>query len=58
MDTKQKLELTIRTATLIKSLSALIGVQDASIAKLMFNEVVQQFSELDSFIEKSVNSVR
>jgi hypothetical protein len=52
MDTRQDLELTIRTATLIKSLSQLIGARDARLSKMMFAEAVEQFGELGSFIDK------
>lgn len=38
MESKQDLELTIRTATLIKSLSSLVGASDARLAKMMFAE--------------------
>ena len=52
MDTKQDIELTIRTATLIKSLSQLVGARDAQLAKLMFIESVEQFGALGKFIDK------
>lgn len=51
MESKQDLELTIRTATLIKSLSSLVGASDARLAKMMFAEAVMQFSELGKFID-------
>lgn len=52
MDSKHDLELTIRTATLIKSLSTLVGASDARLAKMMFAEAVMQFAELGKFIDK------
>lgn len=51
MEKTQDLELTIRTATLIKSLSQLVGVHDAIIARLMFVESVEQFRALGTFID-------
>jgi hypothetical protein len=51
METKQELELTIRTATLLKSVGQLIGVTDARLAKMMFAECVMQFGELGKFID-------
>lgn len=50
METKQDLELTIRTATLIKSLSQLVGARDAHLAKLMFMEATEQYDALAKFI--------
>lgn len=50
MEAKQDLELTIRTATLIKSLSSLIGASDAHLAKLMFMEATEQYDALAKFI--------
>jgi hypothetical protein len=50
VETKQHLELTIRAATLIKSLSQLIGVHDAHLAKLMFMEATEQYDALARFI--------
>lgn len=52
METKQDLELTIRTATLIKSLSSLVGEHSAPVAKMMFAQCVEQFAELGKFIDK------
>jgi hypothetical protein len=57
MEPKQDIELTIRTATLIKSLSHLVGASDARLAKMMFAECVVQFGELGKFIE-SVQSAQ
>lgn len=54
METKQELELTIRTATLIKSLSSLVGVTDAKLARLMFYEAVTQFEALGRFIDSAL----
>lgn len=53
MEAKQQLELTIRTATVIKSLSNLIGVENATVARLMFLETVQQFDELRRFLDST-----
>lgn len=52
METKHKLELTIRTATLLKSLSQLVGIEDATIARMMFAECIEQFTALGDFIDK------
>lgn len=52
MDAKQDLELTIRTATAIKSLSHLIGVGTPQLAKMMYSEAVQQIIALGEFIDK------
>lgn len=52
MNAQQNIELTIRTATLIKSLSQLIGARDASLSKMMFAEAVEQFGQLGRFIDK------
>lgn len=51
MDTKQKLELTIRTASVLKAVSQLVGVEDATVAKLMFYECSSQFIELKKFVD-------
>lgn len=51
MDTKQKLELTIRTATLLKSISQIVGIEDATVARLMFAECIEQFTALGDFID-------
>jgi hypothetical protein len=51
MDPKQQIELTIRTAQLIKSLSNLVGVEDAKIACLMFYECVPQMEALRKFLD-------
>lgn len=50
-DTKQ-LELTIRTASLIKSLSNLVGTTDAKLARMMWIECIPQFTALGEFIDK------
>lgn len=50
-DVKQ-LELTIRTAGVIKSLSNLVGVSDTHLARLMFHECTSQFIALGEFIDK------
>lgn len=51
MNGTQQIELTIRTATLIKSLSDLVGVEDPRIAKMMFAVSVDQYAALGKFIE-------
>lgn len=48
----QAIELTIRTATLIKSLSVLVGTEHAEIARLEFAACIEQFQALGKFIEK------
>lgn len=50
MDMKQDLELTIRTATLIKSLSQLIGTSDPLLAKMMMLEASEQWDALAQFV--------
>lgn len=50
MTTTEELELTIRVATLIKSLSTLIGVKDRKLAKLMLLESGTQYVELHKFV--------
>lgn len=50
MTTKEQLELTIRVAQLIKSLSTLIGVEDRKLAKLMLLEAGTQYVELHKFV--------
>lgn len=52
METRAELELSIRTATLIKSLSQLIGVHDPLLARMMLMEAHEQFGDLAKFIEK------
>lgn len=47
---KQDLELTIRTATLIKSLSQLIGARDPMLARLMLMEASEQWDALAQFV--------
>ena len=51
MKAQQDLELTIRTATLIKSLSSLIGARDPFMARMMLSEASDQFIALGKFIE-------
>jgi hypothetical protein len=52
MSAKQDLELTIRTATVIKSLSSLVGTRDMRLAKMMLSQAATQFIELGEFIDK------
>ena len=52
MEAKQDLELTIRTATVIKSLSRLVGASSALVAKMTYAEAVGHFVELGKFIEQ------
>lgn len=51
MEAKQDLELTIRTATLIKSLSQLVGSRDAIVARLILAESAEQFEALAKFVQ-------
>jgi hypothetical protein len=51
MNGTQQIELTIRTATLIKSLTHLVGATDPRIAKMMFAESIEQLTALSKFIE-------
>jgi hypothetical protein len=50
MTTAEELELTIRVATLIKSLSTLIGVKDRRLAKMMLLESGAQYVALHKFV--------
>ena len=50
MESKQDLELTIRTATLIKSLSQLIGARDPLVSKMILIESAEQWDALAQFI--------
>lgn len=52
MTPQQDIEMAIRTAQLIKSLSQLVNVGSATVAKLIFAEAVPQFVELGKFIDK------
>lgn len=52
MTPQQDIEMAIRTAQLIKSLSQLVSVGSAQMAKLVFAESVKQFGELGRFIDK------
>lgn len=58
MDTKQQLELTIRTATLLKCISQLVSVSDAKLAKMMFAECVDVFADLGKFIDSAQSAQR
>jgi len=49
---QQDIEIAIRTANLIKSLSQLINVGSAVTARLLLNEAVPQVIELDAFINR------
>lgn len=51
MESKQDLELTIRTATLIKSLSQLVGAHDAMVARMILAESAEQFDALITFVQ-------
>jgi hypothetical protein len=51
MTSTQAIELTIRTATLIKSVSDLVGVEHSDLARMMFAECVDQFAALGKFID-------
>ncbi len=48
----EQIELTIRTASLVKSLTNLVGVGDARIARMMFIECMPQITALSEFIDK------
>lgn len=52
MSAKQHLELTIRTATVIKSMSQLVGMHDMKLAKMVLREAAVQVMELSEFIDK------
>lgn len=51
MKNTDQLELTIRVATVIKSLSHLVGATDAKLARMMFYETMPQLVELQKFID-------
>lgn len=51
MTSAKELELTIRTATLLKSISQLVGVRDPMVARMMVIEAHEQFGELAKFVE-------
>ena len=50
MELKHEIELAIRTAQAIKSLSQLVGCSDAGLAKMMFRECIGQVEGLGRFI--------
>lgn len=50
MTPAQQIELTIRVAQCIKSLSSLVGVEDRKIAKLMMLEAGTQYVALHKFV--------
>lgn len=58
MQTKEQIELTIRTATLIKSLTHLVGTVDAHLAWMMYCESIPQFTALGEFLEKQRAALR
>lgn len=51
MTSAKELELTIRTATLLKSISQLVGMSDPVVARMMLMEAHEQFSALAKFVE-------
>lgn len=51
MEAKKDLELTIRTATLIKSLSQLIGARDPLVARMVLIESAEQWDALVDFVQ-------
>lgn len=50
MDKKDNLELTIRTASVIKGLSELINCSSRQVARLVLQELSPQFGELVKFV--------
>jgi hypothetical protein len=58
VEAKQDLELTIRTATLIKSLSQLVGTRDALVARMVLMESAEQFDALVDFVKTCQPSKR
>lgn len=52
MSAKLDLELTIRTAMVIKSLSQLVGMHDMRLAKMVLREAAVLVMELSEFIDK------
>lgn len=50
MESKLEIELAIRSAQTIKAISQLIGCSDATLAKLMFRECIEQVDGLAKFI--------
>jgi hypothetical protein len=51
VEAAKQLELTIRTAQVLKTVGQLVGVEDPTIAKLMLYECIQQFSQLKTFVD-------
>jgi hypothetical protein len=56
MTPQQHIEMTIRVAKLIKSLSRLIRVRDEVLASLMVNECIGEFKDLADFTVKLKSS--
>ena len=52
MTNKESVELVIHTSHLIKSVAGLIGVSDASLARLHMEEIVKATIDLDKFLNK------
>lgn len=51
MESKQEIELVIRTSMLIKTLSQLIGRWDALTCRLVMQESAEKFDELVKFVQ-------
>ena len=51
MDSKQSVELTIRTAQLMKAVSGMVGTTDRGVARLVMAEIADVAMKLDRFIE-------
>jgi len=51
MDAKQKMELTVRTSMLMKSVAQMIGVTNTLLARLLMVRITEAAMELDKFIE-------
>ena len=50
MESKHEIELAIRAAQTMKAISSLVGCSDATLAKLMFRQVLGQVEGLQKFI--------
>ena len=56
MDTREQIEVTIRTAQLGKAVMQLVGVKDKRLAKMHVAGIVEQLTALDEFVESTEKS--
>lgn len=52
VESKDHLEVTIRTAMVIKSLSGLVGARDSLVMQLVMRETIDMLSELNTLVNK------